>query len=292
MSIARDLMRLNPISVDTEAPPLSLTADEGTWVKLRDFKGQMAVVLLFFKSEANDTVAWLKAWSEAKDSAEKLDAVIFGVHTASTERLRDLRAHLRCSFYFLYDPMALTSRAFGMSGRIRPQCRDGLVLIGKDQQVLFSERGLPSPEQVLGLLAQAQGMSLPGQEAAEVDATTTSNARVPGQAQKAVTDIDGDQAEALLSSEDTAYILVDVRTKSEYDADHSVHATHIPVDELPHRYHDLGQTTHILFVCQGGDRSAAAAEFMVSIGAHEIYNVMEGMSAWTGPRERTKLEDE
>ena len=78
MSIARDLMRLNPISVDTEAPPLSLTADEGTWVKLRDFKGQMAVVLLFFKSEANDTVAWLKAWSEAKDSAEKLDAVIFG----------------------------------------------------------------------------------------------------------------------------------------------------------------------------------------------------------------------
>ena len=175
---------------------------------------------------------------------------------------------------------------------MRPQCRDGLVLIGKDQQVLFAERGLPSPERVLGLLAQAQGMPLPGQEAAEVDATTTSNARVPGQAQKAVTDIDGDQAENMLSSEDTAYILVDVRTKSEYDADHSVHATHIPVDELPHRYHDLGQTTHILFVCQGGDRSAAAAEFLVSIGAHEIYNVMEGMSAWTGPRERTMLEDE
>ena len=188
--------------------------------------------------------------------------------------------------------MALTSRAFGMSGRLRPQCRDGLVLIGKDQQVLFSERGLHSPEQVLGLLAKAQGMAMPGEDAPEVDPAATSNARVPGQAQKAVTDIDGDQAEAMLTSDDTPYILVDVRTKSEYDADHSIHATHVPVDELPHRYQDLGQTTHILFVCQGGDRSAAAAEFMASIGAHEIFNVMEGMSAWTGPRERTKLEDQ
>ncbi len=292
MSVVRDLMRLSPISVGTEAPPLSLTADEGTWVKLRDFKGQMAVVLLFFKSEDNDTEAWLKAWSEAKDTAEQLDAVVFGVHTASTERLRDLRAHLRASFFFLYDPMALTSRAFGMSGRIRPQCRDGLVLVGKDQSVLFSERGQPDPQQILSLLAQAQGMAMPGQEVEEGDLSAESKARVPGQAQKAVTDIDGDQAEAMLTSEDTPYILVDVRTKSEYDADHSIHATHVPVDELPHRYQDLGQTTHILFVCQGGDRSAAAAEFMASIGAHEIYNVMEGMSAWTGPRERTKLEDE
>lgn len=292
MSVVRDLMRLSPISVGTEAPPLSLTADEGTWVKLRDFKGQMAVVLLFFKSEDNDTVAWLKAWTDAKDTAEELDAVIFGVHTASTERLRDLRAHTRSSFFFLYDPMALTARAFGMSGRLRPQCRDGLVLVGKDQKVLFSERGLPSPEQVLSLLAKSQGMAMPGQEVEEADPTTTSNARVPGQAQKAVQDIDGDQAEAMLSAADSPYILVDVRTKSEYDADHSIHAKHVPVDELPHRYQDLGQTTHILYVCQGGDRSAAAAEFMASIGAHEIYNVTEGMSAWTGPRERTKLEDQ
>ena len=68
MSVVRDLMRLTPISVGTEAPPLSLTADQGTWVKLRDFKGQMAVVLLFFKSEDNDTEAWLRAWSDAKDT--------------------------------------------------------------------------------------------------------------------------------------------------------------------------------------------------------------------------------
>ncbi|HND32076.1 MAG TPA: rhodanese-like domain-containing protein, partial [Myxococcota bacterium] len=64
---------------------------------------------------------------------------------------------------------------------------------------------------------------------------------------------------------------------------------HIPVDELPHRYAELGQTTHIIFVCQGGGRSAAAAEFMTSIGASHIYNVAGGMSQWEGPKQSGPL---
>ncbi|MED5373078.1 MAG: rhodanese-like domain-containing protein [Myxococcota bacterium] len=284
-------MRLSPIKVGTEAPPLSLTADEGTWVKLRDFRGQMAVILLFFKSEDESSVAWLKAWSAANESAGAVDAVVFGVHTAATDRLRDLRAHLRGEFFFLYDPLALTARAFGMSSRVLPQCKDGVVVVDQDQQVIFSERGLHGPDEILPLVAQSTGKALPGQEAA-AGPQTASKARVPGQAQKAVEDIDGDRAEQMLAESDSPYILVDVRTKSEFDADHSVHAIHVPVDELPHRYQDLGQTTHIIFVCQGGDRSAAAAEFMASLGAHEIYNAVEGMSSWTGPRERTRIEDQ
>ena len=33
----RDLTRFSPLSVGTESPPLSLTSDEGTWIKIRDF---------------------------------------------------------------------------------------------------------------------------------------------------------------------------------------------------------------------------------------------------------------
>ncbi len=105
-------------------------------------------------------------------------------------------------------------------------------------------------------------------------------------------DIESAQAEEMLTAEDSDYKLVDVRTKSEFDADHSVHAIHIPVDELPHRYHDLGQSDRLIFVCQGGDRSAAAAEFMTSIGASSIYNVLGGMSSWMGPRTATPVEDQ
>ena len=88
----------------------------------------------------------------------------------------------------------------------------------------------------------------------------------------------------MLAPEDNSFVLLDVRTTSEYDADHAPQAVHIPVDELPHRYQEVGQTTHIICICQAGGRSAAAAEFLTSIGGSEIYNVEGGMSSWTGDR--------
>ena len=85
-------------------------------------------------------------------------------------------------------------------------------------------------------------------------------------------------------------LLVDVRTRSEVEADRSPDAIHIQVDELPHRYHELKQTQQLIFVCQAGDRSAAAAEFMTSIGGHDIYTVNGGMSAWSGRRASGPIE--
>jgi rhodanese-related sulfurtransferase len=84
--------------------------------------------------------------------------------------------------------------------------------------------------------------------------------------------------------------IVDVRTRSEVEADRSPDAIHIQVDELPHRYHELKQTQQLIFVCQAGDRSAAAAEFMTSIGGHDIYTVNGGMSAWSGRRASGPIE--
>ena len=98
-----------------------------------------------------------------------------------------------------------------------------------------------------------------------------------------VSNIDSTEAVSLLES-DGGYVLVDVRTHSEYDADHAPWAVHIPVDELPQRYGELGQTERVICVCQAGARSAAAAEFLLSIGARDVYNVTGGMSSWSGPR--------
>ena len=91
--------------------------------------------------------------------------------------------------------------------------------------------------------------------------------------------IDADEA----FSEQGAFLL-DVRENDEWRAGHAAMAVHIPIDELPHRYPEIKQTDHLIFVCQGGGRSAAAAEFMTSIGAFEIYNVLGGMSQWQGPK--------
>ena len=97
-------------------------------------------------------------------------------------------------------------------------------------------------------------------------------------------DIESGEAMRLLEEKDSPYILVDVRTKAEWEREHAPMAQLIPVDELPHRYAELKQTTHVIFVCQGGGRSAAAGEFMTSIGASDICNVLGGMSEWSGPK--------
>ena len=88
----------------------------------------------------------------------------------------------------------------------------------------------------------------------------------------------------MLDEKDSLYKLIDVRTQSEFEADHSPHATRIAVDEIPHRYQEIGQNDYLIFVCQAGGRSAAAAEFMVSIGSKKIFNVMGGMSSWDADR--------
>jgi rhodanese-related sulfurtransferase len=99
-----------------------------------------------------------------------------------------------------------------------------------------------------------------------------------------VQDINSLTAEKMLQEKDSLYRLIDVRTQSEFDADYSPLALRIAVDEIPHRYQEIGQNDYLIFVCQAGGRSAAAAEFMVSIGAKEIYSVMGGMSSWEADR--------
>jgi len=111
-----------------------------------------------------------------------------------------------------------------------------------------------------------------------------SGVRTPGAMPDEVRHIDSSEAVDLLDQKDGGYVLIDVRTKSEYEADHSARAIHIPIDELPHRYRELDQTIRILCVCQAGGRSEAAAEFLTSIGCSEIYSVKGGMSAWGGER--------
>ena len=64
-------------------------------------------------------------------------------------------------------------------------------------------------------------------------------------------------------------------------------STHIPVDEVPHRYQEIGQMTHLIFICEAGGRAAAAAEFITSIGGSQIYIAEGGIIGWNGPRTST-----
>ena len=274
----------------TWAPPgtgepchsLSLTADEGTWVKLDDFRDHLNVVFLFFDSITNDaTDARLLEYSRRLNQFESLETVVFGINTARTDELRSFRHRLGLEFFLLYDPLAIESRAMRCSSRVAPVCKPTTVVVGKSGEVLFSDRGLADPSETLRVLSASEGREAADLKEA-VDPASEAQPTTSGPA--LVQNIDSTAAEALIDEKDGGYVLVDVRTWSEYEADHSPNAVHIPIDELPHRYRELKQTHRIICVCQAGGRSAAAAEFLTSIGGTEIFNVEGGMSAWSGRR--------
>lgn len=276
----KSLVSWKPLPAGAEAPPLSLTADDGTWIKLPDFQGHLNVLLVFFRSTASDTTeAYLEGLDASRERFEQLDTAIFGVHTSRTDTLRAWRNKIGVQFFLLYDPLALAARGFHASGRVRPFCKDTVVLVGKDGRVLHSSRGFPAVEELLEIVAQAEGKPVPAPKVAAAD-----HVRTPGKAAAAVHEIDSQEAIRMLEEADTPFVLVDVRNKSEFETERAPYARNIPLDELPHRYGELGQTTHLIFVCGGGGMGAAAAEFMSSIGASHVYNIVGGMSQWAGPR--------
>ena len=281
----QNLISWPPPIVGERPHPVSLTADEGTWVKLEDFQGHLNVVFVVFDSLTNDEVDdWLHRWDKTMDQFESLETVVFGIHTARTEDLRSFRHRLGLSFFLLYDPLAIESRALRCSSRLAPVCKNTVFAVGKDGMVLFGERGMVPPNHVLECIAAREGKDISAFSQEPSETTETPAAPSTTQAAEVVNNIDSLKAEALLEEKDGGYVLIDVRTFSEYEADHSGYAVHIPIDELPHRYRELKQTHRIICVCQAGGRSAAAAEFLTSIGGTEIYNVEGGMSAWSGKR--------
>lgn len=68
-------------------------------------------------------------------------------------------------------------------------------------------------------------------------------------------------------------IILDVRSKSEYDAGHIRGSVNIPVDQLTHNLGKLkDKNKPVITCCASGARSAAAKNLLKSLGYTEVYN--------------------
>lgn len=79
--------------------------------------------------------------------------------------------------------------------------------------------------------------------------------------------------------------LLDVRTPQETSQGIIPGAVLIPVQELEERFREIpkdGRKT--LVYCAGGQRSAAACEFLSRQGYEGLYNLAGGFMSWSGPR--------
>lgn len=84
--------------------------------------------------------------------------------------------------------------------------------------------------------------------------------------------VDSDQAIALM--EDGA-ILLDVRTKSEYDYGHIPNAVLLNVDEVEGKIANVvdDKKQAIIVYCRSGNRSAKAAATLVELGYQNVYDL-------------------
>jgi rhodanese-related sulfurtransferase len=67
-------------------------------------------------------------------------------------------------------------------------------------------------------------------------------------------------------------VILDVRTKGEYQSGHLLNSINIPIDNLPQNIKKLNKNKPIITCCASGSRSAYAMRILKSNGFENVYN--------------------
>ena len=67
-------------------------------------------------------------------------------------------------------------------------------------------------------------------------------------------------------------VIIDVRTKGEYQSGHLKKSVNIPLDNLHQKIQKLDKTKPIITCCASGARSASARRMLKSNGFGQVYN--------------------
>ena len=67
-------------------------------------------------------------------------------------------------------------------------------------------------------------------------------------------------------------VILDVRTKGEFQSGHLKNSINIPIDKLPQNLKKLNKNKSIITCCASGSRSASARRILKSNGFEQVYN--------------------
>ncbi|WP_100010683.1 rhodanese-like domain-containing protein [Lentibacillus sediminis] len=76
--------------------------------------------------------------------------------------------------------------------------------------------------------------------------------------------------------------LIDVREPQEFDKGHILGARNIPVTQMKQRLVEMRKDKPVYLYCQGGSRSARAAQLLNKKGYKDIYQLKGGFKKWRG----------
>jgi len=77
-------------------------------------------------------------------------------------------------------------------------------------------------------------------------------------------------------------LLIDVRSKAEFDSGHVIDARHIPQEEIAASAETLKKYREkvVIACCESGTRSSAAARVLTAQGFTKVVNLRGGLAAW------------
>jgi rhodanese-related sulfurtransferase/TusA-related sulfurtransferase len=81
----------------------------------------------------------------------------------------------------------------------------------------------------------------------------------------------------------TAPVIIDVREEAEYKAGHLPGAMLVPIEQIEDGLPGVAADTEVAVVCRTARRSDYACQILARSGFAKVYNVVPGMSGWTGP---------
>lgn len=83
-----------------------------------------------------------------------------------------------------------------------------------------------------------------------------------------------------LSGGPTTPVLIDVREAWEFTGGHAKGAKNIPLSQLGKRVGEVPRNREVLLICQSGNRSMTAANFLLEQGVTQVFNVSGGTTVW------------
>jgi rhodanese-related sulfurtransferase len=92
-------------------------------------------------------------------------------------------------------------------------------------------------------------------------------------------DVTVEEAKSLVES-NVSLIIVDVRTREEYDSGHIEGAILIPVSELEGRINELSKEEELLIYCRTGNRSSNSVNILKANGYTKIFHMNDGIIGW------------
>ncbi|ERI89556.1 rhodanese-like protein [Clostridiales bacterium oral taxon 876 str. F0540] len=98
---------------------------------------------------------------------------------------------------------------------------------------------------------------------------------------KNVTNVNADEAYKLIN-ENKNTVILDVRTKGEFESGHIPKAKNIPIQLISARIKELEKykDTPILVHCASGGRSPSAVRALVKSNFTQVYHLNKGLMSW------------